>query len=88
MPAQTSITATPPVSVITSRPAPLVERLRARAARNHRSMQGELLAIVEQAVMPERRLSIAEIGERVRALGNPSLTNDSVDIIRADRDSR
>lgn len=30
-------------------PDDLAERLRARAARNHRSLQGELMAIVEQA---------------------------------------
>ena len=30
-------------------PDELAERLRARAARNHRSLQGELMAIVEQA---------------------------------------
>ena len=30
-------------------PQAVAERLRARAARNHRSLQGELLAIVEQA---------------------------------------
>ena len=31
-------------------PDDLAERLRSRAARNHRSLQGELMAIVEQAV--------------------------------------
>lgn len=30
-------------------PNEVAERLRARAARNHRSLQGELMAIVEQA---------------------------------------
>jgi plasmid stability protein len=30
-------------------PDDVAERLRARAARNHRSLQGELMAIVEQA---------------------------------------
>lgn len=30
-------------------PDDIAERLRARAARNHRSLQGELMAIVEQA---------------------------------------
>jgi len=31
-------------------PDDLAERLRQRAARNHRSLQGELMAIIEQAV--------------------------------------
>ena len=35
---------------IKSVPDELARRLRERAARNHRSLQGELLAIIEQAV--------------------------------------
>ena len=31
-------------------PEPLAEALRRRAARNHRSLQGELMAIIERAV--------------------------------------
>lgn len=31
----------------------LAERLRARAARNHRSLQGELMAVIEQAAAAE-----------------------------------
>ena len=39
---------------IKNAPDDVVERLRARAARNGRSLQGELLAIVEDAVrLPE-----------------------------------
>lgn len=34
-------------------PDDLAERLRARAERHHRSLQGELMAIVEQAAMAE-----------------------------------
>ena len=34
-------------------PEKLAARLRERAARNHRSLQGELMAIVEQAVKQE-----------------------------------
>ena len=34
-------------------PEEVAERLRARAARNHRSLQGELMAIVEQAARNE-----------------------------------
>lgn len=33
-------------------PEPLAERLRQRAARNHRSLQGELMSIIEQAAHP------------------------------------
>lgn len=34
-------------------PEAWAESLRQRAARNHRSLQGELMAIIEQAVQPE-----------------------------------
>lgn len=34
-------------------PEPLAEKLRQRAARNHRSLQGELMAILEMAAMSE-----------------------------------
>ena len=33
-------------------PAHLAERLRQRAERNHRSLQGELMAIIEMAALP------------------------------------
>lgn len=33
-------------------PEDLAQRLRERAARNHRSLQGELMAIIEQAAAP------------------------------------
>lgn len=34
-------------------PEPLAEHLRQRAARNHRSLQGELMSIIEQAVLDD-----------------------------------
>ncbi|MGH7155943.1 MAG: FitA-like ribbon-helix-helix domain-containing protein [Acetobacteraceae bacterium] len=36
-------------------PDDVVERLRQRAQRNHRSLQGELMAIIEEAVRPARQ---------------------------------
>jgi antitoxin FitA len=68
-------------------PDEVVHRLRQRAARRHRSLQGELLAIIEEAVRPETELSPAELLAEVRRLGlhTPS---DSATIIRADRDGR
>lgn len=38
-------------------PEDVVRRLRQRAARRHRSLQGELLAIIDEAVQPEQELS-------------------------------
>ena len=66
-------------------PEKLAERLRQRAARNHRSLQGELMAILEIAGRPP--LSIDELAEKVKALGLKTPA-DSVEIIRATRDGR
>lgn len=66
-------------------PEKLAERLRQRAARNHRSLQGELMSILEDAGRPP--LSIDELAEKVKALGLKTPA-DSVDIIRATRDGR
>lgn len=68
-------------------PEPVVRRLRARAARRHRSLQGELLHIIEAAAEEGGLSSPAEILAEVRALGLTSV-NEAVDIIRADRDGR
>ncbi|MEZ5288342.1 MAG: Arc family DNA-binding protein [Vicinamibacterales bacterium] len=66
-------------------PAKLAERLRQRAAANHRSLQGELMAILEEAA--ERSLSVDELAEIVKKLGlkGPS---ESAAMVRADRDGR
>lgn len=73
---------------IRSIPVSVLKRLRARAERHHRSMQGEILAILEAAAAePEPRRSIAEILERVRALGIRT-DPEAAAMIRADRDAR
>jgi plasmid stability protein len=65
----------------------LVQRLRERAARNHRSLQGELMAIIEEAAKPEPRryLTPAEVLAEVRKLGL-NTPDEAAAIIRADRD--
>ena len=68
-------------------PDEVVQRLRQRAVRRHRSLQGELLAIIEEAVGSERELSPAELLAEVRRLGLHTQA-DSAAIIRADRDRR
>jgi plasmid stability protein len=72
---------------IKNAPDEVVQRLRQRADRNHRSLQGELLAIIEEAVRSEEDLSPAELLAEVRRLGL-STPGDSAAIIRADRDRR
>lgn len=74
---------------IKNAPDDVVARLRVRAARNHRSLQGELMAIIEEAAkQPEtsRRPSIAEFRAKIRALGLQS-RDESAAMIRADRDA-
>jgi plasmid stability protein len=69
---------------IKNAPDDVVERLRQRAESNHRSMQGELLAIIEEAVKP-KFLSPTEFVEKARRLGVRTEA-DGVAMIREDRD--
>jgi plasmid stability protein len=67
---------------IKNAPDDVVELVRERAQKNHRSLRGELLAIIEEAVRPPRpaRMSIDDILAQGRRLGletpskPPSLT--------------
>ena len=68
-------------------PDEIAALLRVRARENHRSMQGELMAIVEAAVRRPRRKSIDDIMAEIAALGLKT-TSESAAMIRADRDSR
>ncbi len=74
---------------IKNAPDAVVDRLRQRASRNHRSLQGELMAIIENAARDEDRPlgDPMAVLERVRAMGLGS-ASDSVEIIRAMRDAR
>ena len=69
-------------------PQAVVERLRARAERNHRSLQGELLAIVEQAAQEPialSRLSAAPAGNGPRSEVTGSKTIEDLMAERAAR---
>ncbi len=72
---------------IKNAPDDIVQRLKTRARKNHRSLQGEILAILERAVGETRPLTIREVMEEVRREGLTT-PSDSVEIIRHDRDSR
>jgi plasmid stability protein len=71
---------------IKSVPNDLARELRARAARNHRSIQGELMDILEQALRP-RPFQALRLQEEVAALGVKTPA-ESTKMIRADRDRR
>ncbi|HEY2620705.1 MAG TPA: Arc family DNA-binding protein [Acetobacteraceae bacterium] len=68
-------------------PDEVVQRLRERTARNHRSLQGELMAIIEDAVRPKpaRYLTADEVLARARRL-NLGQPDEAAALIRADRD--
>jgi plasmid stability protein len=72
---------------IKNAPDDLVALLKARAERNHRSMQGEVLAILEEAVRTPRRLTPLELLAEVEKL-NFETPSESAAIIRKMRDER
>jgi len=66
-------------------PAALVERLKRKAAMHKRSLQAELIAILEEATSPTR-LTVDELWQEARRLG--PTPGDSTKMIREDRDAR
>jgi plasmid stability protein len=65
-------------------PRELASRLRDRATRNHRSLQGELLAILTDAAA---MTSVSDLSALVKRLGL-STPSESARMIRRDRDAR
>ena len=63
----------------------MAEDLRALAARNHRSVQGELMAMLEERLRGGRRLNALEAAQEAGRLGIRS-RGHSADIIREIRD--
>ena len=68
-------------------PDDMVHRLRVRAERHHRSLQGELMAILEEAVHEPAPLSPEDILAEVRRLGLAT-PSESTGIVRESRDGR
>ena len=67
-------------------PAEKVALLKQRAKNNHRSLQGELMAIIDQAAnIPRKTITIDELAENGRRLGLRT-ESESVQMIREDRD--
>lgn len=67
-------------------PEDVIERLREKAKRNHRSMQEEMLAILEEASGP-KRLSVQEATREIKKL-NFRTGDEATAWIREDRDAR
>ena len=68
-------------------PEHVVKRLRQRAARNRRSLQGELLDLIERAADEVPTISARAVLERIRNLNLPA-GESSADIIREMCDAR
>ena len=67
-------------------PADLAKRLKERAARHNRSLQGELLAILDEA--GTRLMTLDDISKLAKRLGLKGESLESARIIRQDRDER
>lgn len=79
---------TMPVNLsIKNAPDDVVQLLRERAARHHRSLQGELMTIIETAVREDQPAPAAELFAEIRRLGL-STPSEAAALIRADRDAR
>ena len=72
---------------IKNAPDDVVRRLRLRAARHRRSLQGELLAIIEAAAVAEPAASPADVLAEIRALGLHT-PREAATLIRGDRGRR
>lgn len=66
-------------------PDDLAQRLRKRAELNHRSLQGELMAIIEAAAAQPVR-SLRELGEYAAQLGLRTRSGGAARMVREDRD--
>lgn len=72
---------------IKNAPDHVVQQLRQRAERHHRSLQGELLVIIEAAAREDQPAAASDILAEVRRLGVQT-PSEAADLIRADRDGR
>jgi antitoxin FitA len=77
-----------PVSLsIKNVPDQIAERIRQRAAKHHRSLQGELVAILEESVSEQRSLTPVELLAELRAAGLKTPA-EAARLTRKDRDAR
>lgn len=68
-------------------PDEIAAELRAKAARNHRSLQGELMAIIEEAAGRRSPLSPTDFLSGVRSIGLRTPA-ESRSMVREDRNGR
>ena len=68
-------------------PDPLAKQLRQRARRHHRSLQGELMAILEESVAKETAMTPEALLQAVRESGLRT-ADESARLLRKERDGR
>jgi plasmid stability protein len=68
-------------------PNHIAEQLRSRAAKHHRSLQGELLAILEESAANEQILTPSELLAAVHKFGLKT-REESAKLVRKSRDVR
>ncbi len=68
-------------------PDQLAEKIRKRAAMNHRSLQGELLAILKESVQGERVLKLCDVLFELKSI-ELKTPKEAVRFIREDRKAR
>ena len=68
-------------------PDHVAEGVRKRAAKHHRSLQGELISILEEIVVQEARLTPDAFLNELKALSLKT-PSESLKIIRRERDAR
>lgn len=67
-------------------PDDIAEELRRRAAKNRRSLQGELLVILEETVARDGRLNPSELLREIRSTGLRTPA-ESAQFVREERDA-
>jgi plasmid stability protein len=68
-------------------PDHIAVQIRRRAVRHHRSLQGELVAILEQTVAQEKMLTPGDFLEKLHAIGLQT-PDEAAKIIRKERNAR
>jgi len=69
-------------------PDDVAEKLRRRAKENHRSLQGELLAVLKEAVSVRRRMTPGELLKAVRESGVHGTRREATKLVPQMRDAR
>jgi antitoxin FitA len=77
-----------PVNIsIKNVPDKIADQLKKQAAKNHRSLQGELMFILEGALEKDKKMTPLDLLREIQSLGL-NTPDESRDMVRDDRDVR